>query len=144
MKLFIENRQKVLKIDRRELKRLANAFAEYSGVVLGEVTLIIVDDEGCAPINVAAVGHEGATDVITLYYEAIPGDDEGASAEIIINAECAMRERPDEPFHELSYYLAHAFNHLSGRDDDTPKKRTAMHRRERAWLRRALSEQSSQ
>ena len=136
MDITIENRQRKLKIDRRALIRHAEALAGLAGVSLGSLTLIVVDDAGCAPINEAAVGHVGPTDVITLFYEAIPGDE--ASAEIVLNAECAAQQRPEDPWREFVFYLAHAFNHLSGRDDDTPERRTAMHRRERRWLAQLL------
>ncbi len=135
MKVIIENRQRVLPIDKKEIRRQANGFAELAKVELAVVIIIIVDDKRCAPINESAVGHQGATDVITLFYPTFPGDDEGASAEIIINAECAKKQKPEDPYHELAYYLAHSFNHLSGRDDDTPERRTAMHRREHRWLK---------
>ena len=138
MHVEIDNRQDKLKIQPRMLRDFATQFASLAKVDLGETTLIIVDDEGCAPINKAAVGHKGATDVITLFYPAIPGDETGSSAEIIVNAECALKQRPEDPVRELAFYIAHAFNHLSGRDDDTPEKRTAMHRRERRWLSTVL------
>lgn len=142
MDIAIENRQRKLKIDRRALVRHAEALAGFAGVSLGSLTVIVVDDAGCAPINEAAVGHSGPTDVITLFYAAIPGD--AASAEIVLNAECALQQRPEDPWRELVFYLAHAFNHLSGRDDDTPARRTAMHRRERRWLARLLSSPARQ
>lgn len=140
MNIQIENRQKKLPIDLPKLKRLTNSLASLAKVSLGEVTLIIVDDDGCAPINETAVGHSGPTDVITLFYPAIPGDVTGDTSEIILNAECALQQKPEAPLDELAFYLAHAFNHLSGHNDDTPSKRTAMHRRERRWLHIALNQ----
>ena len=140
MRVAIDNRQRVAKIDRRALRALAARLSELSGAAPDEVTLILTDDAGIAPINKAAVGHEGPTDVITLQYEAIPGDEVGASAEIIVNVERAIGQRPKDPSRELAYYLAHAFDHLTGRDDATPATREAMHRRERRWLSLALTE----
>ena len=134
MKIEISNRQRTARIDAKALKELARRLSELSGVNLDAVSLILVDDAGIAPINSAAVGHEGATDVITLSYPAIPGDEEGDSAEIILNVERAVSQCPESPSRELAYYLAHAFDHLAGRDDATPKERTSMHRRERRWL----------
>ena len=138
MRIEIENRQRLARIDRRALRALAERLSALSGVAPGEVALILVDDAGIAPVNRAAVGHEGPTDVITLPYEAIPGEEGGPSAEIILNVERALGQRPEDPSRELAYYLAHAFDHLSGRDDDTPAARTAMHRRERRWLSRLM------
>lgn len=138
MNVEIDDRQKILKIDLKVIENLAQKLVVLSKVAIDDVVIIFVDDAGSAPINEAAVGHKGPTDVITLFYEAIPGDEEGASAEIIINVECANKQRPEAPMDEIAFYLAHAFNHLSGRDDDTPKKRTLMHRREHRWLKKIL------
>ena len=134
MKIEISDRQSAARIDAKALKDMARRLAAIADVHLAAATLILVDDAGIAPINKAAVGHEGATDVITLFYDAIPGDEEGDSAEIILNVERAVSQRPEAPSLELAYYRAHAFDHLAGHDDATPKERTSMHRRERRWL----------
>ena len=104
----------------------------------GAIDIILVDDAGIVPINTAALGHEGATDVITLPYPAIPGEDSGATAEIVINVERAWQQGGRDPQtadRELALYLAHACDHLRGFDDDTPAARRAMRRREWRWLR---------
>lgn len=134
MEIGLENRQKLAAIDGRALEELALKLAAIAKAPACRATVIATDNAGIAPINRAAVGHEGPTDVITLFYDAIPGDDEGASAEIVINVQCALEQNPENPSWEFAYYLAHAFDHLSGRDDATPQTRTAMHRRERRWL----------
>lgn len=137
MRVATENRQRFATVRRRALENAAGLFARLAKVAPDEVTLILVDDAGIAPINRAAVGHEGATDVITLSYDAIPGDEAGPSAEVILNVQRAISQRPENPSLELAYYLAHAFDHLAGHDDDTPARRAAMHRRERRWLKAA-------
>ena len=132
----IVRNQRAFRIDTRALRKLARAFAAKSGRPLRDVTIILVDDAGIAPINVAAVGHDGATDVITMVYPSLPGEEPGDSAEIVLNVECAWKQGGggDGADRELAYYLAHAFDHLAGHDDDTPAARTSMHRRERRWL----------
>lgn len=134
MVVEIENRQGKAEIDAAAVRLAALRLAALAKAPVDNATVIVTDDVGISPINKAAVGHVGPTDVITLFYEAIPGDDEGASAEIIINAQRALEQNPENPSLEFAYYLAHAFDHLSGRDDATPAERTAMHRRERRWL----------
>ncbi len=132
----IVSNQRAFRIDARALRKLARILAAKSGRLLRDITLILVDDAGIAPINAAAVGHSGATDVITLVYPSLPGEEPGDSAEIVLNVECAWKQGGggDGANRELAYYLAHAFDHLAGHDDDTPAARTAMHRRERRWL----------
>lgn len=133
----IENNQRMFKVSRKNLKALALSLAGKCGVPLRDITLILVDDEGCAPINEAAVGHKGATDVITITYPSLPGEEPGDSAEIILNVECAWKQGGGETGvdRELAFYLAHAFDHLAGHDDNTPAARTSMHRREWRWLK---------
>lgn len=133
MDIVIENRQKALPVPVPALRRLVRGLAAKARVDLGEVVVILVDDKGIAPINEAAVGHHGATDVITMPCDPVPGVP--ASAEIVVDAEMALSQRPEDPLLELAFYLAHAFDHLSGHDDDTPAARTSMHRREWRWLR---------
>lgn len=133
MDIVIENRQKALWVPIPAFRRLVRDLAAKAKVDLGEVAVILVDDAGIAPINEAAVGHQGATDVITMPCDAVPGVP--ASAEIVIDAEMALSQRPEDPLLELSFYLAHAFDHLAGHDDSTPASRTSMHRREWRWLR---------
>ena len=132
----IVRNQRAFRIDARALRNLVRALAAKSGRPLRDITLILVDDAGIAPINAAAVGHSGATDVITLVYPSLPGEEPGDSAEIVLNVECAWKQGGggDGANRELAYYLAHAFDHLAGHDDDTSAARTAMHRRERRWL----------
>ena len=132
----IVRNQRTFSIDARALRKLARVLAAKAGRPLRDITLILVDDAGIAPINAAAVGHNGATDVITIVYPSLPGEEPGDSAEIVLNVECAWKQGGggDGANRELAYYLAHAFDHLAGHDDATPAARTAMHRRERRWL----------
>lgn len=133
MKVVVDNRQRLRRVSRAALVDFAEALAELAGVSLSELCLILVDDAGIAPINEAAVGHAGATDVITLRYPPMPGDDLWSS-EVIVNVECAVKQGADDPDREFAFYIAHAFDHLSGHDDATPASRTSMHRREWRWL----------
>lgn len=135
----VENRQGKYSVSRPALRRLVRVLAAKAAVALRDVTLILVDDAGCAAINVAAVGHAGPTDVITLTYPAVPGEEPGDSAEIVLNLECAWNQGGggEGASRELAFYLAHAFDHLAGHDDDTPAARTSMHRREWRWIRSA-------
>ena len=133
----IENRQRLYADRRPAVKKLTLALAQKAAVPLRDITLILVDDEQCAPINEAAVGHQGPTDVITITYPSLPGEEAGDSAEIILNVECAWNQGggAEGADRELAFYLAHAFDHLAGHDDNTPAARTSMHRREWRWIR---------
>jgi rRNA maturation RNase YbeY len=142
-RIRIHHRQRRHPVDAAALRTLARALLQRAARLEPScagltVDLVLVDDAACVPINRAAVGHEGPTDVITLRYEAVPGETDGETAEIILNAECAWRQGGDRAGadRELALYLAHACDHLCGFDDQTPAARRAMRRREWRWLSR--------
>lgn len=141
-RLAIDNRQRAFRVDHAALRALAAALLARAARSRGgqgwrEVTLVLVDDDGSLAINRAALGHDGATDVITLSYVAIPGEPPGDSAEIVLNvARAWLLRRPRwSAGRELSLYLAHACDHLAGHNDATPASYRAMRRRELRWLR---------
>jgi ssRNA-specific RNase YbeY (16S rRNA maturation enzyme) len=122
---------------RRLVRELAGrAFPADAPAPLGELTVILTDDAAMPGYKAGCFGVRRQTDVVTQAYAAVPGV-AGHSAEIILNAERARAEgrgRPGGPARELALYLAHGLDHLAGGDDDTPARRRAMRRRERAWL----------
>ena len=101
-----------------------------------------MDDAGMAEANGALLGHEGPTDVITVRYHAIPGQNEsGDIGELYINVDRAVQAAHAAgrwaPGRELALYIAHGCDHLAGQDDATPKQQSRMRRRELRWLREA-------
>ncbi len=145
MRVTLVNSQRRFKIDTAAVRRLvaalgARAQARMSGEPpWQEVAVHLLDDAGIAPVNVAIMAHEGATDVITQRYEPIPGEPEGVVGELFVNVERAYRSASKRagwgPDRELALYLAHGCDHLTGADDATPAERTRMRRRELGWLR---------
>ena len=103
-----------------------------------ELAIILMDDAAIAPINQALLNHAGPTDVITVRYDAIPGEAEaGDSGELYINVERAVQlgRRGWPAGRELALYLAHGCDHLAGEDDATAADYRRMRRRELRWLR---------
>ncbi|MDD5704911.1 MAG: rRNA maturation RNase YbeY [Kiritimatiellae bacterium] len=140
-RIEIQNRQRKFRTNRRYLRDLAGrllALAARDGACgpWRELVLVLVDDAVCAKINVAALGHAGATDVITMTYPSVPGESPGDSAELVLNLERAwlLGGNVRDSSQELALYLAHGCDHLCGRDDATPAARRAMRRRELRWL----------
>lgn len=131
-------------IPRDRARALARFFLAQARLELffDEVSLLFTDDAGITPLNEAFVGHAGPTDVISFSLApSIPGG--RPIAEVVINVQQARREasrRGIDPAREAAWYLAHGIHHLAGAEDDTPDKRRAMHRIERAWLRAAENE----
>lgn len=106
----------------------------------GGLSLVLLDDQGIAPVQAAYFGTETPTDVISFRYQTAPGEEEPVIGEILVNIERAHREghrRRGGPGRELALYIAHGCDHLAGFDDATPTQRASMRRRELAWLRRA-------
>lgn len=145
MRLGIDNRQKKFRFRRDALRQVATALATCAAGVRGarpwrEVTLILVDDAGIAPLNLRIMRHAGPTDVITQRYEPFPGEPDGVIGEIIVNVERAWqvgaRRGNWSTSRELALYIAHGCDHLNDADDSTPARRQRMRRRELRWLAR--------
>lgn len=140
MEIHINNRQKALGVRRTALAALAGRLAARAfgaeGSPFAELAVVLVDDAAMPACKERVFGVRRQTDVISLAYAAIPGL-QPATAELVINAERALREggrHPGGAARELALYLAHGLDHLAGRDDDTPARRRSMRRRETRWL----------
>ena len=124
------------------LRKAAEFFAERSSARIGkpfrEVAVILQDDAASDEVHRGIMDVEGATDVITQGYEAIPPEPEGIYGELYVNTDQALRfsrSRKDWPADkELLLYVAHGMDHLSGADDMDPASRSMMRRRELKWL----------
>ena len=127
-------------LDRPALRRLTRELAALADVPLAALTLILTNDAVSARFNKVLLNHDGPTDIITQAYAPFPGEPPGLTAELYINLDCASRvgqtKRGLSPSRELLLYIAHGLDHLTGRDDASPRLRRAMRRRELSWLNR--------
>lgn len=144
MKITIEGViPKALGLTKAELRAAATFFAARSsariGVPFREVTVILQNDAESDEAHRAIMDVEGATDVITQGYEAIPPEPEGIYGELYVNCDQALRVAPKRKgwsqTKELLLYVAHGMDHLSGADDHAPEDYARMRRRELTWLR---------
>lgn len=129
----------------------ASALAARRGLSFpDEVDVEFCGDRASAAAHFSSMGVRGATDVITLRYEASPPFP--SRGELIVNPVEAARaaaargtqagpallpEEADLPWSagaELALYVAHGFDHLAGSDDSTASGFRAMRRRELRWL----------
>lgn len=125
------------------LSAAARHFAERSASRIGtpfrEVSIVLQDDTSSDEAHRAIMGVDGATDVITQGYDAMPGEAAGVYGELYVNCERALAAAPKRagwsPAKELLLYVAHGMDHLSGADDSEPSGFSRMRRRELAWLR---------
>ena len=130
-------------LTKARLKAAAAFFAAKSsariGVPFRAVTVVLQDDAFSAEVHAAINGAEGATDVITQRYDAMPGEPEGVYGELYVNADQALRAAPKRrgwsAAKELLLYVAHGMDHLSGADDLRPADYDRMRRRELRWMK---------
>lgn len=129
------------RMPRRALRTLAERFAPRLAARTPrrrweDISLILLDDAGIAAANRACFQRDRPTDVISLTYRPA-GREGGWRGDILVNVERARQQgrRYGGAARELALYIAHGFDHLSGADDDTPRRRAAMRRRENRWLR---------
>lgn len=111
-----------------------------------EVSVVLTDDGGIAPVNMAFLDHARATDVITFTLAPMPCG-AGTCGEIHLNVQRALEEgarrggstalTTDNAADELALYLAHGCDHLAGASDRTLMQRRRMRRRELLWIQRA-------
>ena len=120
----------------------ARFFAARSRARVGgtwhEVVVHLVRDAASCELHRAIMGVEGATDVITQAYDAVPPEEPGLYGELFVNTDQALRAAPRRkgwgPAKELLLYVAHGMDHLSGADDCAEADYNRMRRRELKWL----------
>ena len=144
MKIFVHNRQTRRRPNVRKLATLARFFLlqaarRKSECPWAEVSVVLTDDAGIAPVNRIFLDHARATDVITFTLAPVPGGGAGTCGEVHLNVERALAEgaRRGNVTNELALYLAHGCDHLTGANDRTVREQRRMRRRELLWLRRA-------
>jgi len=139
MNITVTQQQKDGRISVVRLRRLAVWLIGRAGLRFSALEILLTDDAGIVTANHAVFGRDYVTDVISLAYPPLPGE-QGGAGELIINVAMAAREgasRAGGLDRELALYLAHGCDHLAGADDATPHQRAAMRRRELRWLRTA-------
>jgi rRNA maturation RNase YbeY len=130
-------------LTKKELKCAASFFAAKSSariaVPFREVTVVLQDDEASDAAHRAVMGVEGATDVITQGFDAMPPEPAGVYGELYVNCERAAAAAPSRRGwsvrKELLLYVAHGMDHLSGAEDLTGPDRARMRSRELRWVR---------
>ena len=142
--VFIEgDLPRSLGLSRANVAGAARFFAARSARRAGErfrsVTVILQHDDESDAVHRAIMGVDGATDVITQRYDAMPPEPAGVYGELYVNVDQAMRAAPKRSgwsvAKELLLYVAHGMDHLSGADDHSPADYWRMRRRELRWIR---------
>lgn len=130
IQIDIANKQRLLKLDRRQLRAAARSVLTAHGVDSAEISIAIVDDPAIHELNCRWLQHDYPTDVISFVLEERPGHLEG---EIVASAETASQVASQlgaAPHDELVLYVVHGMLHLVGFDDQTPAAAQEMRDRE--------------
>lgn len=107
----------------------------------GTLSVLIVDDLQITEINNRIFEKNTVTDVISLQYEPLPGEDNLFSGEVFVNIQRAVEQSSAylkwSPSKEFALYIAHGCDHLAGAEDSTEAGKKQMRRREIRWLKEA-------
>jgi len=124
-----------------EVRRTAVQILKKAGFKKTGLSLLLVSDRRMRVLNRRFLNHDWSTDVITFSYgeQQGPADQsEEPLGEIIISLDTAKKmavEFGHSPKYEFYFYLCHGILHLAGYDDDTPRKRAAMLKKQGAILK---------
>jgi rRNA maturation RNase YbeY len=152
VRIRIANRQRKFSVSIQRIEALVRFLMERCTALRpdrpwADVLVILADDPKMAGWKQEVFGRDEATDVISLRYAPMPPET-GHTGELMVNVERAVRVSAAlgrvNPSRELALYLAHAIDHLSDADDDTPAARQRMRRRELRWLAQADRTQMTQ
>lgn len=142
MNIDISNPQQDIPLDEEALRRYAHWIMErvqhlHRAFHWTELSLVLTDDS-IRGLNREWFGKDTVTDVISFAYPD-EGFGTGDTGEVIVNVRQALEEGRlrASPDTELALYIAHGCHHLTGAEDDTPARKQAMLRLERAWVHRA-------
>lgn len=131
----ISNRQRLLRVNRVDLRRVAYHVLGAEGIAQAAVGIALVDDAAIRSLHWRFLGLDSPTDVLTF---PLSEPDEPLSGEIVISVETAVREGPRHqlrPEDELLLYLTHGILHLCGYGDRTARGARTMRRRQNELLR---------
>jgi probable rRNA maturation factor len=151
MNIKIYNRQRVLKLDLKKLRRIAKFVVQNELDVLdlflepgllpqsSEFGVYLVDKVKMTKLNQKTFGKNHATDVISFGYvgEELLFMEEGVLGEVFISVDQAVRAAKvlkTSTDYELLLYLVHGILHVFGYEDKNRKQRQEMRARENFYM----------
>jgi len=123
MNILIENRQKKIPIERRQIRHSLDKLLRHLGMASGEVSLLFTDDQGIRDINRRYLQRDYPTNVISfamtegIYSQISPQ----VLGDIVISVETAHREGLANglTFREyVDFLIIHGLLHLIGYDHE--------------------------
>ncbi len=120
-------------LDVNKLEKTARFVLEKEGFTDGQLSIVIVGDEEITTLKKDYFDIDSTTDVVSFNLADDDCPDNVIDAEIVINAELALREsseRNTSAEAELFLYAVHGILHQAGYDDHEPDEYEQMHKRE--------------
>ena len=151
MKIEINNRQSLYKTNQRKIRTLISKIISKASKLSPhrrwkEISIMLVDDDDIMKINQKYFGKNNVTDVISICFNPMPGENQQHTGEIIVNVQCAMNEgtqrKSTNPSRELALYIAHGIDHIHDQNDEDDSERKRMRRRELRWLNEIKNSQT--
>lgn len=128
MAIEVVNRQRLVRVDRRGLARLASATLVALDRADAGLTLAFVRDEAIRSLNCTFRGKDSATDVLSFpsFDERAedPAAEAGYMGDVVISADSALRQARESGHsfeREVRELLLHGILHLCGYDHESDK-----------------------
>jgi probable rRNA maturation factor len=131
----VSDTQTHLRVDKSALGELVRGVLEREGRSRASISIALVDDATIRRLNLAHLGHDWPTDVITFPLSGL--EEAILVGEVVVSVETACAAAQDHsanPTEELALYVVHGLLHLCGYDDRGDADRAAMRARERQVL----------
>lgn len=135
MKTLIENRQNLVKLDLRRIRRTVREAAKHLGCPEREVSLLFVDNEAISEINRQYLNRPGPTNVIS--FSQTEGNFGHINplllGDIVISAQRAVSDAQAgnlDVNDEIDFLVIHGLLHLLGYNHEGSDEREAVQMRE--------------
>lgn len=129
------------------IKEITSGAMEKEGyTTVGEVTIVLVDDQMIQELNRDYRGIDSPTDVLAFSYiednpdepdHAVPAEELDSLGDIIVSMEQVHKQAKEyghSAERELGFLVAHGIYHLMGYDHQTPEDETIMEAKVEAML----------
>jgi len=136
MKVFIKNRQRLIRINQQKIKNDSRKVLELLGLEGVELSILLINDSRMRALNRQYRGIDKTTDVLSFPQYGAEAKDFRTSrlpnfqastlvlGDIVINLQAAKRQAPEHGLsfrEELRWLLIHGILHLIGYDHERSK-----------------------
>jgi probable rRNA maturation factor len=146
MPLRVENRQRALKLNTPDVRRLVDLILDDQGITGSDLTVVFARDGFVKELNASYRDTDLATDVLTFAMcdgelPAVDGDPdelERVLGDVVISVDRAIAQAQRyrrTPEQEILKLVAHGVLHLLGHDHGSSAKRAKMRNLENRYLR---------